>query len=73
MSEKINNPLKMPLRMADSYKNEPRSVSTIHKLIAMNPYLHAATSKNTRQAYQADIRSGRFHVWGIDSWAKVLR
>jgi site-specific recombinase XerD len=55
MSEMINNPLKMPLRMADSHKNEPRSIATTHKLIAMNPYLHAATAKNTRQAYQADI------------------
>lgn len=55
MSEKVNNPLRMSLRMADSRKNETRSVSTTHKLIAINPYLHAATAKNTRQAYQTDI------------------
>lgn len=45
----------MSLRMTDRHKNETRSIATNHKLIAMNPYLHAATAKNTRQAYQADI------------------
>jgi len=55
MSEKVNNPLTMPLRMADSHKRESHAVPTTHKLIAMNPYLHAATAKNIRQAYQADI------------------
>jgi hypothetical protein len=30
MSEKINNPLTMPLHMADSHKKEAHSVSTLH-------------------------------------------
>jgi site-specific recombinase XerD len=54
MSEKMNDPLKMPLRMEDSYKTKT-NCNNPQKLIASNPYLHASTARNTRQAYRADI------------------
>lgn len=56
MSKKVNNPVKLPLRMTENHTSETNSIDTTHKLIGMNPYLQAATAKNTRQAYQADIR-----------------
>lgn len=36
MSEKVNNPLTMPLRMADSHRKEAHSVLTTHKLTAIS-------------------------------------